>query len=387
MMNPVIRIKNTRASIRLLFFVVALLSALPITPYLLNGFFVWFSPYLMLNSVLATKVWVWFQLIALFILIGCIFYKRLFCRYLCPTGFIFDTVSLITRKKSCLTTRKIPKMSIWLAVFALFSALAGIPIYAFLDPVVAFYSFSSALSYPMRLLYIVTSSLLPLFIIIQFILPGLWCNKICPCGGIQDLAYRLKKVKRQVPNHSATRRLILAGGAGLLTGLCIPKLWSSPTPKRLKPPSAIDDTDYPFVCVRCGNCINACPSKIIKRYHTTNDIRLWLTPEIDFTSGYCIETCTNCGIVCPSGALTPFSQKEKKKLVIGKAKIDIRNCLLQDQRECDQCIRLCTYKAIHITNKGSIFNVYPEISRDKCVGCGICANICPEQCFTIISVN
>lgn len=373
-----------RTGIRSAAFIIALVLTLPVTPYALSGFFVWLSPYMMLHSVLFAKGWVWFQVIAVAVLVGCVFYKRLFCRYLCPVGLLVDGISRITKKKSCGVTRKAPSMGVWLAVFALAGSLVGFPIFAVFDPVGYFNAFFSSLGRLEGVLYIATSSILPIILLLQFAFPGLWCYKVCPSGGVQDLAYKLKGIKQKPVGFSYSRRLVLSGGFGLLAGTCIPWVWASAPEKRLRPPSAIADDAYPYVCARCGNCVNSCPSKIIKLRRSIGDIRLWLTPEIDFSSGYCEAGCTHCGTVCPSGALLPFTVNHKKGLVIGKSKIDITNCLLRKQQECDQCVRSCPYKAISLTEGRSLFDVYPQIRHGKCVGCGACKAVCPEGCFSIL---
>lgn len=416
---------NIKAVVRLLIFVVACCSTLPVVPYVLSGAFLWTDPYVMLQAVLASKTFVWPNLIAVAVWLTAVFYKRFFCRILCPIGFLFDATACVTKKKSCLFTQKMPKLNRWLAIAALFAAVVGYPVFAFLDPTVSFHAFSASLHPFTGVIRVLTASLLPLLLLIQLLAPGLWCSKICPCGGLQEIAYDLRsnqrnnrKCKQKVSMQpewmhsesitsgfgksvskrsnvdrcvvSKRRSLIFGGlgilfsaGTGVLSGLFLPKLWASKPVKRLKPPSAVDDSHFPFLCVRCGSCVHACPSHIIQSYRQTNDLRLWFTPTIDFSSGYCIDDCTHCGTVCPSGALQPFSKDKKKELVIGKATLDIRSCLLQQQQECDRCVASCSYDAIHITHAGSLFDTFPVISSDVCVGCGACAAICPEQCFTI----
>ncbi|NLN31388.1 MAG: 4Fe-4S binding protein [Bacteroidales bacterium] len=66
------------------------------------------------------------------------------------------------------------------------------------------------------------------------------------------------------------------------------------------------------LCSRCGNCIRACPARIIHPL-TLYDLPLaWMTPVIRFEDGYCLETCNVCSRVCPTGAIELFPPEAKK---------------------------------------------------------------------------
>ena len=107
---------------------------------------------------------------------------------------------------------------------------------------------------------------------------------------------------------------------------------------------------------------------------------------IDFTEGYCLSDCTICGTVCPSGAISPFTVPAKKILPIGKALIDTENCLLQIPEECGHCKNVCAYNAIKITAIPEDTKALPLLDKIRCVGCGACAQICPEGVIRIMKV-
>lgn len=372
-------------AVRLLLFAFACLTALPAVSGALSGFYCRLSPFLTVNSLFAAKWWVWFNLIGLGILAGCAFYKRLFCRYLCPAGVCFDAVSSLSGRKSCKATRKMPRIGYLAACFSLASAIAGVPVFAYIDPVVLFTNFFSVFQPAVMGWGIFVFVLFPLLLVLQAVFPGLWCGKLCPCGGLQDMMYALrKKIGRgtglPAGEFYPTRRLLLSGGLGMAAGLCIPRLWGGVARSGFRPPTAVGESTFASLCVRCGSCITACPTGLLRYRRETGDIRRWLTPEPDYSAGYCAPDCTRCGAVCPSGAIRPFGLTDKKRLVMAKARLDVTGCLLLRQRECDRCITSCQYDALTLAGNPP-FEIYPAVDTEKCVGCGTCHSICPEECF------
>lgn len=382
---------NNRKIVRVLLFVFACWTALSISPDVLSGFYCRLSPFLMLNFVIAARTWVWFNLIGLTVLTGCLFYKRLFCRYLCPAGFCFDAVGFLSGKKTCRATRSMPKINYLLAVFSLASALFGIPLFAYVDPVVIFNGFMSIFQSSVGSWGILAFSFFPALLVLQLFFPGLWCNKLCPCGGLQDMTYVLQKsIKKHHPETTEfypARRLMISGGMGVIAGICLPCLWKDTPRIGFKPPTPVSNDNFVALCVRCGSCVSACPTGILQYRRKTDDIRLWLTPVPDYSVGYCLSDCTRCGTVCPSGAIRSFDIRDKKHLVMAKTELDITDCLLRHHQECDRCMASCGYDAVRIGTGESLFDTYPEVNLDKCVGCGACFNICPEQCFVMTPLD
>ena len=119
-----------------------------------------------------------------------------------------------------------------------------------------------------------------------------------------------------------------------------------------------------------------------------NEALSWMVPEVCFTDSYCLEECNTCSQVCPSGAISLYDKEEKNQQFIGLAEIDVANCLLLKNRECDRCKAACSYDAIRIEPmEGGVFQVQPMVSRETCVGCGACMVICPPQVITIVGIN
>lgn len=388
------RIKLRISEIRTLSFFTALILALPITIPALTGFYTWLSPFIMLNSVIILKSFVLLNFISIFILIFSIIRKRWFCRYLCPVGRVCDLISAHSCRKS-FSLKKLPEIGKWIAIISPFAALVGFPLLVILDPMSIFNGFFPSFSANINFVKILSLSGLPLLMILNLFMPGIWCNKLCPLGGLQLIMFELKNLilklfkKNNTIKESADplRRLMLASGTGLIAGFFIPKFLKPHNADLIRPPASVPADLFNTLCIRCGNCIKACPTDILIHHTGTNPILAWMTPEVSFEKGYCLETCNLCGRVCPSGAITLFSTEAKKEIFMGSAEINLDNCLLLQNTECDRCKEACKYAALDIVPLADTLMMKPEVIKDKCVGCGACAVICPVLTISIKTIH
>jgi len=373
-----------------------------------GGIYVWLSPNVMLASVIALRSMVLFNLPGIAVLSICLFRKRWFCNMLCPTGWCCHQVSKTAHRhrpdRIPVHTGKI------IVLFTIASAIFGYPLLLWIDPLVIFSSFFTVFQFKeISIPMIVLLSILPVILFSQWLLPHSWCNKVCPLGGMQEILWgfrsmvgstlypeRHKSATSQPDDLSVsidltvserknaqkfTRRELLASFSGLVAGGLLSATEVEPN-QTMRPPASLASPQFETICLRCGNCVRACPTHIIKRNTCPTNWYAWMTPRIDFTESYCLSDCTICGTVCPSGAISPFTVPAKKILPIGKALIDVENCLLQIPEECNQCKNVCTYDAIKMT---AIYDtkVLPLVDEVRCVGCGACAQICPNEIIQI----
>jgi ferredoxin-type protein NapF len=375
--------------------VVAVALAIPLNWKLLTGLSIWLSPFVMLNSLFMLKSMVLLNLAGWTILVISFFKNRWFCLYMCPVGLGCDSFSKWGRKGHK-TVQKIPRLGKWLAILSLSAALTGIPLFILLDPLAIFNGFFAAFTTEVTPVVVLSLIGLPLLLVIHLFLPGIWCSKFCPLGGLFDemtllrkwLLKKYKKEQRSSSEIAFGRRIFIASGTGLLAGVFIPKVLKSNSSVFFRPPASSSEDVFNILCVRCGNCIKACPTNIIKHHTGKEDLTKWMTPEVTFQNkGYCLEDCNLCGTVCPTGSISPFSIDAKKKLFIGSIEIGLEKCLLTELKECDRCKSVCSYHAIEIVPAGNSVVMKPVADLSKCVGCGACAAICPTETIWMTPLN
>jgi ferredoxin-type protein NapF len=155
----------------------------------------------------------------------------------------------------------------------------------------------------------------------------------------------------------------------------------------LRPPGAIKEELFAGVCIRCGNCVRSCPSKILHPDTGEAGMAGFMAPIVRFEGNYCLEDCFSCTQSCPSGALQQLDLKNKRRYVIGEALVDGSICLLAlGKKDCDVCMRSCPFKAIRIHWDEEQYIAYPVVDPAKCNGCGACEFACPTPDIKAIQV-
>lgn len=319
------------------------------------------------------------------ILIALFFKNRFFCKFLCPVGCMLNMIPKRGKRKNNLHIKTVPSLNKLLAITSLIGAVFGFPLFIYLDPMSIFNGFFASFVWVSYLSIIVSSAGFLLLFVLQLIWPELWCRRLCPLGGLQSLASDFKGLFRGtkpiIEKKDMKRRVFIGSIIGATAGILFPFVVKGDETKIIRPPASADSPDFYALCTRCGSCQKACPTNIIKQ-----DTRLGLgllTPIVEFENGYCLETCNACSVVCPSGAISLFSVHAKSQLVMGKAEVNKNDCLLFNRTECDRCKAVCAYKAILIKEDKDKTLVLPEVDLLKCVGCGACKIICPQNCISI----
>jgi ferredoxin len=138
------------------------------------------------------------------------------------------------------------------------------------------------------------------------------------------------------------------------------------------------------LCVRCGNCVRACPTKILYPDVGESGLSGLMCPAVRFGPGYCREDCCRCGDACASGAIARLLPAEKTTVPMGTAEVDGSVCLLSDNRECSICKNACPYGAIATVWSDEEYALVLKIDRDRCPGCGACQVACPTSPKAIV---
>lgn len=175
----------------------------------------------------------------------------------------------------------------------------------------------------------------------------------------------------------------VAGTGGLVWSYLITQQ-AKAEPFAIRPPGALSEKDYHAKCIKCGQCVQACPYDTLKLasagdsipigtpYYKPRDVPCYMCQDIP------------CKVACPTGALDP-KLTDIAKSRMGLAVIDIENCLSWLGLRCEVCYRVCPVKNTAITveqqqrklSKHAMF--VPIVHSNACTGCGMCEKACPTE--------
>jgi ferredoxin-type protein NapG len=209
--------------------------------------------------------------------------------------------------------------------------------------------------------------------------------------------------------------LALAGYVPLLRG------WV----QRLRPPGALEESQFLAACIKCGQCVQVCPVQAIKLADAMDGFGMGV-PFIEARSQACDFSCdaVQCVLACPTGALShELDHKEQVRMGFarlarpdaclarqgkgfkGKARGDAFAGLHRyvevdrwtpirvadhdyDLELCDLCVRECPIKgaiALETLSDDPADRRRSPAVKPACVGCGMCEMICPVDpgCISI----
>jgi ferredoxin len=354
------------------------------------------SPFVATGSLLAARAAGVVTLLAVPVLLLALWLPRWFCRYGCPTGFLQELLERL-RPGAPLQMMRVPEVGKWLVAITFGGACIGYPVFLWLDPLALFNGFLNAWRLPLTAATALMGIGLPALLIFDLVFPRVWCQRLCPLGATQELLawprrwLRLSRSqqppdKQSVSGPLLARRLFFGGCFGAAGAFLSGKARASSQPP-LRPPGALDEARFVGVCIRCGNCAGACPSHVIRPDLGASGVAGLLTPQLSFNSDYCREDCHRCGQVCPSGAIARLPLSEKRRRVIGPARVDLETCLLANGRECTACLKRCPYEALFMNSPDGGFTNEPRVDLAKCTGCGACEAVCPVRPHRAIRVT
>lgn len=154
----------------------------------------------------------------------------------------------------------------------------------------------------------------------------------------------------------------------------------------VRPPGAVDKEYFNLLCVRCGICLQVCPTKAIVLAGFEDGIAAVDTPKLDTVIGPCeffrgrCEEVMLCSQFCPTGALQLADKEEVK---VGTVELISDRCLAYLEKECVVCDEMCPVpEAITLTR-----DLKPVFHEDECVGCGICVHACPADPKALILLH
>jgi polyferredoxin len=223
------------------------------------------------------------------------------------------------------------------------------------------------------------------------------CVDLCPGNKI---SFSFQKKNIDSPSFGISRRTFISGlaaGAVLPLFLDTRTMAKRPDPFLIRPPGALPEKLFLGRCVRCGECMKVCIGNGLQPTFLAAGFEGMFSPRLNARTGYCEFNCTLCGQVCPTGALTELTMKEKHTTKIGNVFFDKNRCLPYAKGiPCIVCEEHCPTpdKAIQfhevemLNSKGEkILVKQPYVIDERCVGCGICEAKCPLPGLSAVRVT
>ena len=147
----------------------------------------------------------------------------------------------------------------------------------------------------------------------------------------------------------------------------------------ISPPGSLSIEHLKDKCIACHLCVSVCPTKVLQPSFLEYGFTGMMLPHMDNSTGFCNFDCVKCGEVCPTGAIIPLSQEEKKTTQIGKVFFNQNLCIVQTEgTACGSCSEHCPTQAVYMVPYQDGLTI-PQTNPQICVGCGACEYACPVE--------
>jgi polyferredoxin len=219
------------------------------------------------------------------------------------------------------------------------------------------------------------------------------CAAVCPEQAVRFLP-QASWARREARLDLSRRRLLAFGALGLgwaAMARTTPESKStvignpSAHPYLIRPPGSLPEPEFLDRCVRCQQCVKACPTNGLQPALAEAGLDGLWTPLLVPRIGPCSQYCNLCGHVCPTHAIEAIRVDDKPAIFIGQATIDRSSCIVwAADKTCLVCDEVCPYNAVDW--KIVEGEKRPVVNEHTCTGCGECEKNCPVQPLAAIRV-
>ncbi len=231
------------------------------------------------------------------------------------------------------------------------------------------------------------------------------CKEVCPKDSIKflnignNIKEKSSSTKTETQPSYARRNFLIGviGAAGAGTGIAAglkPERGKYANSFPMRPPGSVPEDVFRSKCIRCGECLKACPVNILQPTGMELGIDGLWTPVVKIDSAACQPYCNNCGQACPTGAIRALHIDEKRAARMAQSEVDTSTCLAHcKKQECGLCVEECKaagYDALEYIRVGIEYDNWgmpiedsgflaPVVIEEKCVGCGLCQIKCHSE--------
>lgn len=184
------------------------------------------------------------------------------------------------------------------------------------------------------------------------------------------------------------RRQWLRGAIGAAGAAALALVWQAEPAlarverSRLRPPGARAEGEFLAQCLRCGKCAQVCPRGAVRMAGLEAGLMEVGTPCLEPRVMAC-DLCQGaspppCAGACATGALLPVASGEVR---MGEARIDHDRCFARSGVICRACYTACPRQdqSLLLIRQHELGVWVPEVVTEKCSGCGLCEQVCPQD--------
>jgi ferredoxin len=225
------------------------------------------------------------------------------------------------------------------------------------------------------------------------------CVRVCPAKAVRFSFFPFAdKDKKGVEADSDISRRALLGGVVFGTAAAnlsvneFASLVFNPTEHGeviyaglIRPPASLPEKDFLARCIRCGECVVACPTNGLQPLGLEAGTLALFSPILAPRRGNCEATCAVCSVACPTRAIQAVDLQNKQYAKIGTARVVKERCIAwAEDKACVVCQEVCPYNALKLESETGYKSSVPRVEPKRCFGCGACEHSCPVAIPAVI---